>query len=63
MKHIDEARLETDLAYRVSYVTEFMGFGPEDIAALHAARGPSVGQREQRQRHHVTGFGPGLTER
>jgi hypothetical protein len=37
MKHIDEARLETDLAYRVAYVTEFMGFGAEDIAALHAS--------------------------
>lgn len=37
MKHIDESRLETDLAYRVGYVTEFMGFGAEDIAALHAS--------------------------
>jgi len=37
MKHIDEPRLETDLAYRVAYVTEFMGFGPEDIASLHAS--------------------------
>jgi hypothetical protein len=37
MKHIDETRLETDLAYRVSYVTEFMGFTAEDIAALHAS--------------------------
>jgi hypothetical protein len=37
MKHIDEPRLETDLAYRVAYVTEFMGFGAEDIAALHAS--------------------------
>ena len=37
MQHIDEARLETDLAYRVSYLTEFMGFGAEDIAALHAS--------------------------
>ena len=37
MKHIDETRLETDLGYRVGYVTEFMGFGAEDIAALHAS--------------------------
>jgi hypothetical protein len=37
MKHIDETRLETDLAYRVGYVTEFMGFGADDIAALHAS--------------------------
>jgi len=47
MKHIDETRLETDLAYRVGYVTEFMGFGPDDIAALHASAtllGPIVPQ-------------------
>ena len=37
MKHIDETRLETDLAYRVGYVTEFMGFGADDVAALHAS--------------------------
>ncbi|WP_254510794.1 protoglobin family protein [Anatilimnocola floriformis] len=47
MKHIDETRLETDLAYRVGYVTEFMGFGADDIAALHgsaAVLGPIVPQ-------------------
>jgi hypothetical protein len=37
MKRIDEERLETDTAYRVGYVTEFMGFTGDDIAALHAA--------------------------
>jgi hypothetical protein len=37
VKHIDEPRLETDLAYRVGYVTEFMGFGADDVAALHAS--------------------------
>jgi hypothetical protein len=37
IKHIDEPRLETDLAYRVGYVTEFIGFGPDDVAALHGA--------------------------
>ncbi len=37
MQHIDEARLESDLAYRFGYVTEFMGFGAADIAAIHAA--------------------------
>jgi len=39
MKHIDEARLEDDLGYRVQYLGEFMGFGAEDIAAIHAAAG------------------------
>lgn len=39
MKHIDEQRLEEDVAYRVGYVAEFMGFGEEDIAAIHGAAG------------------------
>jgi len=37
MKTIDEARLESDLAYRIAYVTEFMGLSAEDISAVHAA--------------------------
>ena len=39
MKHIDEPRLEEDVAYRVGYVSEFMGFGPDDIAAIQGAAG------------------------
>ena len=35
MKQIDEAKLESDLAYRFEYVSEFMGFGEDDIAAIH----------------------------
>ena len=37
MKHIDEKRLEEDTVYRVSYVTEFMGFGGPDVEAIHGA--------------------------
>lgn len=37
MKHIAEPRLESDLEYRFGYLTEFMGFGEEDIAAIHQA--------------------------
>src|SRR4051812_38695076 len=37
MKTIDEGRLETDLGYRFAYLAEFMGFGPADVAAVHAA--------------------------
>lgn len=37
MQHIDEPRLETDLGYRFGYTTEFMGFGADDIAAIHGA--------------------------
>ena len=36
-KHIDERRLELDLGYRFGYVAEFMGFGPDDVAAIHAS--------------------------
>ncbi|MBA2116960.1 protoglobin family protein [Bremerella alba] len=39
MKHIDEARLESDLAYRFSYLLEFVGFGGDDIEAVHGAAG------------------------
>jgi hypothetical protein len=37
MKRIDETRLENDVNYRFAYLAEFMGFGPEDIDAIHAA--------------------------
>ncbi|MGC4007377.1 MAG: protoglobin domain-containing protein [Pirellulales bacterium] len=37
MRHIDETRLETDLAYRVDYLQEFIGIGSDDVAAVHAA--------------------------
>lgn len=37
MKHIDESRLEKDLRYRFSYLTEFMGFGPRDVELIRAA--------------------------
>jgi hypothetical protein len=37
MQRIDEARLEEDLGYRVSYLSEFMGFGEDDIATIQAS--------------------------
>lgn len=37
MQQIDEARLEQDLAYRFTYLAEFMGFGEADIAVIHGA--------------------------
>lgn len=37
MQHIDEARLESDLAYRFDYLVRFIGFGAEDVQAIHAA--------------------------
>jgi hypothetical protein len=39
MQRIDEARLESDVVYRTGYLSEFMGFGPDDVAAIHAAAG------------------------
>ncbi|MDX2036916.1 MAG: protoglobin family protein [Isosphaeraceae bacterium] len=37
MRQIDEQKLETDLEYRFSYLTEFMGFGSEDVEAIHGS--------------------------
>src|SRR4051794_36764759 len=37
MRSIDERRLESDVQYRFEYVAEFMGFGGEDIAAIHGS--------------------------
>jgi hypothetical protein len=37
VKRIDEQRLEEDTMYRVGYLSEFMGFGAENIAAIHGA--------------------------
>jgi hypothetical protein len=37
MTKIDEPRLESELAYRFQYTAEFMGFGADDIAAIHGA--------------------------
>lgn len=37
MTRIDEPRLETDLGYRFDYMSRFVGFGPDDVAVIHAA--------------------------
>ncbi|MAS95364.1 MAG: hypothetical protein CMO55_19365 [Verrucomicrobiales bacterium] len=37
MEHIEEDRLETDLGYRFGYLAGFIGFGDEDIDAIHGA--------------------------
>ena len=37
MEHINEEQLESDLAYRFGYVSQFMGFGEADIEAIHGA--------------------------
>jgi hypothetical protein len=39
VKRINEGLLERDLEYRFGYLAEFMGFGREDIEAIHAAAG------------------------
>lgn len=36
-KNIDEQKLEADLQYRFSYLSEFIGFGEEDIAVIKSA--------------------------
>ncbi|MEI6326043.1 MAG: hypothetical protein WCO91_11380 [Gemmataceae bacterium] len=35
MESIDEPRLESDTDYRVGYLAKFMGFGPDDVQAIH----------------------------
>lgn len=37
MKSISEERLETDVAYRFGYVTEFIGLDEEDVKVIHGA--------------------------
>lgn len=41
---IDESRLETDLQYRYDFLAEFIGFGPEDAAAIQQFA-PHLGPR------------------
>jgi hypothetical protein len=42
METIDEARLETDLEYRFQYLCRFIGFGPDEMAAIQQIA-PSLG--------------------
>lgn len=37
MQHIDEPRLETDVAYRFGYLTQFMNVTADDLATIAAA--------------------------
>jgi hypothetical protein len=39
MEHVDEASLESDLIARYRFVAEFIGFGEEDVKAIHASAG------------------------
>ncbi len=40
MQHIDESKLETDLEYRFQFLADFIGFGPDDVALIHAVAAP-----------------------
>lgn len=51
MKSIDESRLETDVQYRYEFLAEFIGFGPEEAAAIQAFAphlGPRIGELVER---------------
>lgn len=39
MKHIDEEKLEVDLAYRFQYLVEFIGITEDDLEAVQGAAG------------------------
>ena len=47
MQTVDELRLDSDLQYRYEFLADFIGFGPEDAAAIHAFAphlGPRIGE-------------------
>jgi hypothetical protein len=47
MRAIDEAKLEEDPQFRYEFLSEFIGFGPEDVAAIQAFAphlGPRIGE-------------------
>lgn len=47
MQRIDEAQLDTDSQYRYEFLADFIGFGPEDVAAIQAFAphlGPRIGE-------------------
>lgn len=44
MRHIDEARLETDLGYRFQYLAGFMGLDERDVEVIHGAA-PALASR------------------
>lgn len=59
MQSIDEARLETDAQYRYVYLTDFIGFGPEDVALIQGAApylGPIVGELVERTYSKLLSF-------
>ncbi|MFO0842805.1 MAG: protoglobin family protein [Gemmataceae bacterium] len=59
MNRIDEPRLEHDLDYRFGYLAEFIGFGPEDHAAIQASAmylGPMVPQLVEATYQKLLGY-------
>jgi len=47
MQTIDESQLETDLQYRYEFLADFVGFGPDDAAAIQDFAphlGPRIGE-------------------
>jgi len=59
MKHIDEALLETDIQQRYDFLSEFIGFGPDDVkliqqSAMHI--GPKIGQLVEKTYERLMAF-------
>ncbi|MEZ6130940.1 MAG: protoglobin family protein [Planctomycetaceae bacterium] len=59
MKHIDEALLETDIQQRYDFLSEFIGFGPDDVkliqqAAMHI--GPKIGRMVEKTYERLMAF-------
>ena len=50
MIRINEQRLESDLGYRFEYLTEFLGFGDDDMTTIHAAATAIAPRSDARRR-------------
>ncbi len=51
MKHIDEETLEVDVQQRYEFLTEFIGFGPDDVKLIQSSAphiGPKIGEMVDR---------------
>ena len=59
MQAIDEQKLEDDPQFRYEYLTEFIGFGREDVAAIQAFAphlGPRIGELVEKTYHKLLSY-------
>jgi len=59
MKHIDEEKLESDVQHRYEFLTDFIGFGPDDVKLIQASAphiGPGIGEMVDRTYEKLLSF-------